>query len=109
MIAPIIAYNASRRAVSSHPLRSAGTGTPADLGQPYHGTRGWLSTGQLPLARAGSGRQERLRRPIRWSLGAASGPSVLEEPPRPIPIPRPDEPPAGEAEAGSAGEQPAEE
>ena len=33
------------------PLRPVGIGTPADLHQPYHGERGRLSAGQLPLAR----------------------------------------------------------
>jgi hypothetical protein len=40
--------------MGGHPLRPVGTGTPADLRKLYHGTRGRLSAGQLPLARAPS-------------------------------------------------------
>jgi hypothetical protein len=36
--------------VDGHPLRPAGIGPPADLDQPYHGKRGRLSAGQLPVA-----------------------------------------------------------
>ena len=50
--APALAYDADRRAVDGHPLRPVGTGPPADLNQSYHGKRGRLSAGQLPLASA---------------------------------------------------------
>jgi len=48
----VLAYDAHRRAMGGHPLQPVGIGPPADLSQSYHGRRGRLNAGQLPLASA---------------------------------------------------------